>query len=803
MKKLIFTLCILLVTVVTVVSQSPLGFNYQAVIRNAAGEIIANQEVGIEISILQGSVSGTVVYSEDFFPETNDFGLINLIIGSGAAKVGSFAGINWSTANYFIKIAVDINGGTSFVEMGTTQLLSVPFANYAFSTAQVSSAWEETEDAVSTSKKVGIGTETPTAMLEVKSDGTKDDETPLFEVKNSKGETVFAVYENSVKIFIDESSGDDKTRGGFAVSGRTTSKETNEILVVTPEKTRVYVDESTEKTRGGFAVSGKTTSKQEDSLFFLVQPNLTQVFVAESTEKTRGGFAVSGKTTSKEGAEDIFRVTPGLTEVFIDETADSKTRGGFAVSGKTTSKEEGYYDIFKVIPERTDVFIKPNEDKFFPDGFTISAYGQDFTSTELFSVSQSGTFVYTAFGVAPKVATADVIEIGQTYALAGGTILEYGGSTVWQAGVVYSTSQNPTINWEAPITSSYGVVMSMEFMGGTGDFTAQLEYLNPETTYYVRAFGINEEGLIGYGPQKSFVTDEPFMVTFEVFSIWEEPIDNATITVFNNGSPFKTNIIVNEPGDYIFYLAMGEYMYSVSAPGYYDYTGSMFIEGSEHYEPVYLDPKPNTVTFNVIDITTDQPIPWMTIYIEEVDNWDNFHMTNSDENGIATAELFPALYNFWVEDYGYVYEYFSGQIEVIQGEDLVVNVFLTPRPKYTVEVTVYKPGMTELSVDAEVSLFSEGGMPKDGPLNEYSQYLYTDANGKVLFTDVPEGSYELSSWHNDDGSYWDYLWVEGNLNIDIELGWKKDENKETKSKPERKPRRQFRSEKAPRISIKD
>ncbi len=799
MKKLFFTLNLLLVTAFTVLSQSPLGFNYQAVIRNTAGEIIANQEVGIEISILQGSVSGTVVYSEDFFPVTNDFGLINIIIGNGDAKVGSFAGINWSTANYFIKIAVDINGGTSFVDMGTTQLLSVPFANYAFSTAQAVTAWEETEDAVSTTKKVGIGTEAPTAMLEILSDGNKDDEVPLFEVKNSKGETVFAVYENSVKVFIDEVPEEGKTRGGFAVSGRTTSKETNEILVVTPEKTRVYVDESTEKTRGGFAVSGKTTSKQEDSLFFLVQPNLTQVFVAESTDKTRGGFAVSGKTTSKEGIEDIFRVTPGLTEVFVDETADTKTRGGFAVSGKTTSKEEGYYDIFKVIPERTDVFIKQNEGKFFPDGFTISALGQDFMPTELFSVSQSGTFVNTAFGVAPKVVTADVIEIGQTYALAGGEVLEYGGSTVWQAGVVYSTSPNPVLNWEAQISSDYGIVMSMEFFGGTGDFTAQLDFLHPGTTYYVKAFGINEEGLAGYGTQKSFNTEDPYLVTFQVYSIWEEPIDNAVIKVFNMSNPYNNDTIVNAAGDYLFYLATGDYAYEVTAPGYHDFNmGYMMIEGPEYSESVYLDPKPNLVTFNVIDINTDMPIPWMTIYIEEFNNPENFFMTSADENGVATIELVPALYNFWIEDWEYIYEYYDGQFEVLPGEELIINVLLTPRPTYTVEITVYKFGMTEASVGAEVSLFSEG-MPKDGNEKYYSETLVSDDNGKVIFTNVPEGYYYLDAWHNTDGTYWIDFWVEGDVSMDIELGFKKDKRPENLLKPERKPKRQFKSEKAPKI----
>lgn len=793
MRKALITLIIVCISVFSIVGQNTLGFNYQAVIRNSSGEVVADQQVGIEISILQGSTSGEVIYTEVFTPETNSFGLINLIIGSGSAKVGTFESINWALADFFIKIAVDINGGTSYVEMGTTQLLSVPFANYAFSSASGTTSWNDQAESVTTSKKVGIGTETPTSMLEIVSDGSSGEEMPLFEVKNSIGETVFAVYENSVKVFINEVPDEGKTRGGFAVSGRTTTKETKEILVVTPEKTRVYVEETVGKTRGGFAVSGRTTTKLEDSLYFMVQPNLTQVFVSKNTAKTRGGFAVSGRTTTKEFDEDIFIVTPGLTQVFMDETIDAKTRGGFAVSGRTTTKEVGYYDILRVIPERTDIYLRPNENRYFPDSFTISVLDTDLIPNELFNVSQEGAVVNTDLKFAPKVVTADVTGIGQTEALGGGEILEYAGTAVLQAGVVYSTSENPSIKWDVPNSADYGVVMSMDYMGGYGTFTAQMENLNPATTYVVRAFGINEQELIGYGKRATFVTSAPYTVTFEVLNSAELPVNNATIEVFNVGNPYATEPIVNSPGDYIFHLAMGEYTYSVSAPGYVDFDmGTMFIEGPDQYEYVYLDPKPNVVTFVLVD-NNELPVPWMSILIEEVDNWENNFMISTDELGVATVELFAGLYNYWIEDWDNTYEYHEGQIEVVLGVDQTVNITLIPKPTYTVEITVYKSGMTEVSVGANVSLFSEG-MTKDGNEKYYSNNLITDENGKAIFTDVPTGFYFLDAWHDLDGSHWSDVMVEGDVLLNIELGPVKEKRPENLTKPEVNPRRRLKLE---------
>jgi uncharacterized protein (TIGR02145 family) len=115
----------MLINSIWIFSQTPNAFNYQAVLRDASGNIKASANVEMTISILQGSISGTVAYSETQSVTTNTYGLVTIQIGKGTAKTGSFASIDWSAGTFFVKIEVD---GT---DMGTSQLLSVPYAMYA------------------------------------------------------------------------------------------------------------------------------------------------------------------------------------------------------------------------------------------------------------------------------------------------------------------------------------------------------------------------------------------------------------------------------------------------------------------------------------------------------------------------------------------------------------------------------------------------------------------------------------------------------------------------------------------------
>ena len=143
MKTIIKTLLLLTVycSLNTVFAQAPEKMSYQAVIRNTSNALVTNQPVGMQVTILQGSATGTEVYKEIFNPnpQTNINGLVTVEIGTGTPLTGTFAGIDWANGPYFVKTETDPTGGTSYTIVGTSQLMSVPYALYAKTSG--SSGW--------------------------------------------------------------------------------------------------------------------------------------------------------------------------------------------------------------------------------------------------------------------------------------------------------------------------------------------------------------------------------------------------------------------------------------------------------------------------------------------------------------------------------------------------------------------------------------------------------------------------------------------------------------------------------------
>lgn len=158
MKKLITFFALLLINSVLLAITPPVPekISYQAVIRNSSNELITNHAVGMKVSILQTSATGTVVYSETHTPTSNANGLITIAIGTGAVISGSFSGIDWSAGPYFIKTETDPAGGTSYSITSTSELLSVPYALMAKNVQN--KQWSESGSSIYfNSGKVGIG----------------------------------------------------------------------------------------------------------------------------------------------------------------------------------------------------------------------------------------------------------------------------------------------------------------------------------------------------------------------------------------------------------------------------------------------------------------------------------------------------------------------------------------------------------------------------------------------------------------------------------------------------------------------
>ena len=143
-------------------AQSPHGFNYQAMPRMANGDIIKDQEISIKISIINGNISSDDLYSEVHHVKTNSFGLVNLIIGKGSFVTSDFETIDWSKGPFFIKVEIDPDGGTQYYDMGTTQILSVPFSMYA----------QKSGNGISDGDQIIKGTKTFVSPIKAVIDGT-------------------------------------------------------------------------------------------------------------------------------------------------------------------------------------------------------------------------------------------------------------------------------------------------------------------------------------------------------------------------------------------------------------------------------------------------------------------------------------------------------------------------------------------------------------------------------------------------------------------------------------------------------
>ena len=131
MKKLFILLAF--VMTFTAYAQAPQGFNYQATVRNSTGTLIVNQNVYFKFNVMLNSATSIPVFSETHYVPTDELGQVNLVIGQGTPTTGSFSTINWGTGNYYL--GIELNTGNGYVAMGTTQLLSVPYALYANSSA--------------------------------------------------------------------------------------------------------------------------------------------------------------------------------------------------------------------------------------------------------------------------------------------------------------------------------------------------------------------------------------------------------------------------------------------------------------------------------------------------------------------------------------------------------------------------------------------------------------------------------------------------------------------------------------------
>jgi hypothetical protein len=289
-KLSLFFLILTLCPAPSALCQIPQGFNYQAIARDGSGNILPNTPLQAMLYIQSLSTGGTIFWKElHASVTTNSFGLFTLVIGTGvrqpASTVASFDLIDWSVTPKYLKTEIYYSG--SWKDMGTSQLYSVPYAM--------------TARGLTGTAKLGImGT-------------TSNLEEALFEVKNKDGQTVFAVYNEGVRVYV--SNGSKAVKGGFAVGGFGSDKaESTKYLFVGKDSVRVYLDTNplTKGKKSGFAVGGYDLSKGTVQNYLDVSSDSIRMYIDKSTKGVKGGFAVGG-----------FDMTKGTKERYLNIATDA------------------------------------------------------------------------------------------------------------------------------------------------------------------------------------------------------------------------------------------------------------------------------------------------------------------------------------------------------------------------------------------------------------------------------------------------------------------------------------------------
>lgn len=395
---------ILSISIYNSAAQVPDKINYQAVIRDSEGKLIANQNVSIRLSIINETIDGSTLYAETHTVKTNVYGQINIILGDGNVSSGVFYEIDWGNGDKFLKIDLDETGGSAYTPIGVSQLLTVPYSYY-------SKKADSAEVAKKLDEEVLYFTSTDT----------------LFAVKDRDGNIVFAVYPDGAQVYVNESKKGNV--GGFAVTGRNPGKageiEYN-VFQVSPDSTTVYINDFGKGSVGGFAVTGRNPGKGFSNFFnvngantpIIIDPSKSRVVWFPRKEAFWAGRVLIqhpdsvGSNSLAVGYEAIAKGDNSQSLGYM-----TRARGNFstAIGYKTQANGPGCFAVGGeergIDGTATGVNTIADGLASFALGLGANASGIANTSIGLRS-SATGNFASTAFGVFSKATATRATAIG-------------------------------------------------------------------------------------------------------------------------------------------------------------------------------------------------------------------------------------------------------------------------------------------------------------------------------------------------------------------------------------------------------
>jgi len=433
MRKLFIAFFALVMCTATVWAQSPQKMSYQAVVRNATNQLIANTTVGMKISMLQGSASGTAAYVETQTPVTNANGLVSIEIGGGTLISGTFSAIDWANGPYFIKTETDPAGGTNYTITGVSQLLSVPYALYALSAGSLSSSAILLPAVATVQAASNILSYSATVNGTVNGKGLSSTVSFEYGLTTAYGSTAWAAQTPVTGA------------SNVAVSAALTGLQSN-----TTYHYRI-------KTSNAVNIS------YSDDVSFttvLSAPQLTTTAISSIT----GTTASSGGNIYDGGASVTARGVCWST-TSSPTTADSKTTDATG-TGAFVSAITGL----------------ANGTKYYVRAYATNSVGTSYGS----EVNFTTYFI-------PTLTTAPALDIKGNTATAGGAITNVGGGSVTAQGLCWSTSATPTT--ANSVTTSFTAIMTG--LSPNTTYYVRSYATNPAGTGYGSQISFNSGQLIG------------------------------------------------------------------------------------------------------------------------------------------------------------------------------------------------------------------------------------------------------------------------------------------------------------------
>lgn len=419
MKKITILIIICATVLINILAQSPQSFKYQAILRDTNGKIISNKPVTLHMSILSASEDGDVVYSEEHEVSTNSSGLIVLNIGMGKILAGDFNTINWGGNFHFLKLELNHNN-EGFETMGTTPLLSVPYALYAETAGNINDA-----DTDPTNEIQDLELKNNILNITGNSDATKIDLTPYISNNNAQNisivnDSLSILYGNKVDLspYLDNTDSQglilngniltiEEGTGSIDLSTYINDADadaTNELQQLALIGDTITLSKGGGKVllpnKGWGGISDEALfavlNTQGDTVFAVYEGG-ARVFVEQTNSKgTKSGFAVASRSAAKGTSEDILNVTTDSVRVYFDEVTSKGTKSGFAVASRSAAK--GTTDnIFSLTQDKTQIYVKdPNA------GFEVTNKGNG-SDQKLLQLTEENYFI--GHEVAPNLTT--------------------------------------------------------------------------------------------------------------------------------------------------------------------------------------------------------------------------------------------------------------------------------------------------------------------------------------------------------------------------------------------------------------